>query len=156
MGNETENRKLIMQQIDNKMSAYRGTATIPPPGEGWIQAIRMALNMTQEQLAKKIGITPQSLSDFEKREKNGTITLNSLRQVAKALEMELLYAIVSREETLEQIIDGKAMEKAREIVNRTDDNMKLEGQGTGPGSLMRAFENKRKELNNEIPKFLWD
>src|ERR1700674_1046039 len=107
---KTENRKLVMQQIDNKMSAYRGMATIPPPGEGWIQAIRTALNMTQEQLAKKIGITPQSLSDFEKREKNGTITLNSLRQVAKALEMELLYAIVSREETLEQIIDGKAME----------------------------------------------
>lgn len=153
---KTENRKLILQQIDNKMSAYRGLASTTQPGDGWIQAIRSALNMTQEQLARKMGVSKQNISEFEKREKNGTITLNSLKQVAKALEMELVYALTTREETLEQIIDGKAMEKAREIVNRTNENMELEGQGTNPASLMRAFENKRKELNNEIPKFLWD
>jgi predicted DNA-binding mobile mystery protein A len=153
---KTENRKLVLQQIDNRMSAYRGLVSIPQPGEGWIQAIRTALNMTQEQLAKKMGITPQSLSDFEKREKNGTITLNSLKLVARALGMDLVYAITTAEETLEQIIDGKAMEKAREIVNRTATSMELEDQGNSPASLMKAFENKRKELNNEIPKFLWD
>ena len=140
------NRKLVREQVDNKMRPYNPLAGIPTPGDGWIHAIRTALNMTQEQLAKRIGIKAQSLSDFEKREKNGTITLHSLQQVAKALNMELVYAIASKEETLEEIIDKKAAEKAREIVNRTAKTMELEGQGNDPGELKRAFENKRNEL----------
>jgi predicted DNA-binding mobile mystery protein A len=153
---KTVNRSLVLKQVDNKMKPFSGLAGIPRPGEGWIQAIRTALNMTQEQLAKKMDITAQSLSDFEKREKNGTITLHSLQQVAKALNMELVYAIVPREETLEEIIDKKAAEKAREIVNRTAKTMELEDQGNEPGALLRAFENKKNELKNEMPRFLWE
>jgi predicted DNA-binding mobile mystery protein A len=145
-----------LQQVDNKMKPFIGLSTIQRPGGGWIQAIRMALNMTQEQLAGKMGITAQGLSHFEKREKNGKITLHSLQQVAKALDMELVYAITPKDETLEQIIDEKAGEKAREIVNRTSKSMELEDQGNDPAAIMRAFEEKKNELKNEIPKFLWD
>ena len=153
---KTVNRKLVLQQVDSKMKPFRALVNIPRPGEGWIHAIRTALNMTQEQLAGKMGITTQSLSDFEKREKNGTITLHSLQQVAKALNMELVYAIVPWEETLEEIIDKKAGEKAQEIVNRTAKTMELEDQGNDKGTLIRAFENKKNELKNEMPKFLWE
>ena len=150
------NRKLVLLQVAEKMKPFRVLMDIPRPGEGWIQAIRTALNMTQEQLAKKMGITAQSLSDFEKREKIGNITLHSLHQVAKALDMELVYAIASSKETLEEIIDKKAGEKAREIVNRTSTTMELEDQGNEEVALKRAFENKKAELKNEIPKFLWE
>jgi predicted DNA-binding mobile mystery protein A len=153
---KTVNRKLVLQQVDSKMKPFSGLVGIPRPGQGWIQAIRTALNMTQEQLAGKMGITAQSLSDFEKREKNGTITLNSLQQVAKALDMDLVYAIAPKNETLEQIIDKTATVKARQIVARTARTMELEDQANNPEALARAFEEKKNELKNEIPKFLWD
>jgi predicted DNA-binding mobile mystery protein A len=153
---KTVNRKLVLQQVDNKIQPFSRLAGISPPGNGWIQAIRTALNMTQEQLAGKMGITAQSLSDFEKREKNGTITLHSLQLVAKALDMDLVYAIAPRGKTLEEIVDKKAGEKAQEIVNRTTKTMELENQENDQRTIKRAFENKKNELKNEIPKFLWD
>jgi hypothetical protein len=70
--------------------------------------------------------------------------------------MGVVYAIASRKETLEEIIDKKAGEKAREIVNRTSTTMELEDQGNEEVALKRAFENKKTELKNEIPKFLWE
>jgi hypothetical protein len=74
----------------------------------------------------------------------------------KALGMELVYAIVPRDETLEKIIDNKAGEKAQEIVTRTSKSMEIEDQGNNPAALTRAYEEKKSELKNEIPKFLWD
>lgn len=91
---------------------------------------------------------------FEKRDKNGTITLHSLQQVAKAVEMELVYAIAPKNETLEQIIDKTATVKATQIVARTTRTMELEDQANNQEALERAFEEKKNELKTEIPKFL--
>ena len=151
-----KNQKLVLTQVDSKLKGFSGVVNLPKPGAGWIHAIRTALNMTLEQLAKKIGITPQSLKDFEKREKEGTISLKSLEQVAVALNMKLIYAIAPAEGTLEDIVNDKATEKAQEIVNRTALTMELEDQGNTPGRLMQAFEDKKNKLKNEMPKFLWD
>jgi predicted DNA-binding mobile mystery protein A len=153
---EAKNRKLVLQQIDSKIKPFSGLENIPGPGNGWINGIRTALNMTLEQLAKKMGITKQSLQDFEKREKQGTITLNTIRQVATALDMKLIYAIVPKEGSLEEKVENRVWEKAKEIVDRTSNTMELEDQANEPGRIMRAYEEKKNELRQEIPKFLWD
>lgn len=152
----TKNRRLILQQLDSKMKSLTPLATIPAPSSGWIHSIRTTLNMTLEQLAKKLGITLQSLKDFETREKQGTITLKSLKEVAGALDMKLVYALVPKDKSLIDIVEDKVWEKAKDIVNRTSDSMVLEDQGNEKGRLMQAFEDKKNELRNEMPKFLWD
>ena len=150
------NKRLILEQLDAKIKLYNEVAHIPPPGDGWIQGIRTALNMTLGQLAKKMKITSPSLKNFETREKQGNITLNSLKQIANALDMQLVYAIIPKEGSLDDMVDAKAWEKAREIVNRTANTMALEDQANEQGRLMQAFQDKKNELKNEIPKFLWD
>ena len=149
-------RLLRLRKLDSKSKPYSEAADTPPPGEGWINGIRTALNMTLGQLAKKAGVTTQSVKDFETREKQGTITVNSLKQLAEALDMQLVYAIIPKVGTIEDKVDGKAEEKAREIVHRTANTMALEDQGISSARLTQALYEKKNELKDEIPKFLWD
>src|SRR5450755_1256084 len=152
---EAKNRKLVLQQIDSKIKPFSGLENIPGPGNGWINGIRTALNMTLEQLAKKMGITKQSLQDFEKREKQGTITLNTIRQVATALDMKLIYAIVPKEGSLEEKVENRVWEKAKEIVDRTSNTMELEDQANEPGRIMRAYEEKKSPNSYGIRNFIY-
>lgn len=149
-------RKLILEQTSRKLKPFEPIVHIPVPPEGWVKTVRTALNMSLVQLAKRMGIKSPSLKNFEKREKAGTITLQSLRDIAEAMDMKLIYAIVPREGSLEDMVDQKATEKAREIVNRTSISMSLEDQENPKERLRSAFEEKRNELKTEIPKFLWD
>jgi predicted DNA-binding mobile mystery protein A len=151
-----QTRQLVLQQLDQKINTLKAAVSVPPPGRGWIHGVRTALNMTLEQLATKMSITPQSLQDFEKREKQGTITLRSLQQVARALDLQFVYGFVPAEGTLEDKVKAKAIEKAQEIVNRTAQTMELEDQGNEKDQLLKAFTDKKNELMQEIPKFLWD
>ena len=70
--------------------------------------------------------------------------------------MQLIYAMVPNDGSLEELVDKKAMEMAKEIVNRTSQSMKLEDQENEKARLMNSYVEKKNELKNEVPKFLWD
>lgn len=83
---------------------------------GWIKAIRISLGMSMQQLGNRLGVTRQTIHDLEKRETDGAITIKSLRQVGKALDMELVYGFVPKDGTLDALIDRKVRELAETIV----------------------------------------
>jgi predicted DNA-binding mobile mystery protein A len=149
-------RRQILNQISEKLKGYKLVLDNHPPAGGWIYAIRTALNMSLPQLAERADKSAQGIKGLETREKTGAITIQSLREVAAALDMELVYAIVPRNKTLKQIVDEKAEEKAKEIVKRTSNTMTLEDQKLKEHKLMAFVMDKKEELKNEMPKFLWD
>jgi predicted DNA-binding mobile mystery protein A len=149
-------QRLLLEQLDRKILPFKAVANIPVPETGWIYAVRKALNMSLSQLGKKIGVTPQAVRAMEQREKNGTISLKSLHDVAKALNMQVIYALVPTQESLEEKVEDRVWQVAQDIVNRTSQSMKLEDQENEKARLMRAYNEKKEELRNEIPKFLWD
>ncbi len=149
-------QKLIREQLDKKISRCTGADETLIPPNGWIYSIRKALNMSLRQLGKRLGITPQSVKEIEERERMGTISLKVLRQVAKALDMKLVYVFLPNESSLEQMIEKRAREVAREIVNRTSVSMHLENQGLSDREIEKAIKEKAQELKNEIPPYLWD
>jgi predicted DNA-binding mobile mystery protein A len=151
-----KNQKLVLGQVNSKVKAFASLGNIPPPGQGWINGIRTALNMTLEQLAGKIGISAQSLSEIEKREKGGSVNIKSLKQISKALNMKLVYAILPQQGDLENMIEETAFKKAKEIVNRTTQTMALEDQAVTGTRLEQIIEDKKNELIIEMPKYLWD
>jgi predicted DNA-binding mobile mystery protein A len=126
------------------------------PSTGWINALRTALQMSLRQLSAKIAIAPQSLKDMESREVAGTITLNTLRDVANAMDMQLVYGFVSKHESLEQMIEKRAKVLATEIVMRTNNTMTLEDQQISASRIEKAIEQKTNEIKSEMPKYLWD
>lgn len=101
------------------------------PSGGWIRAIRTSLGMSVRQVAKRIGITQQSVARLEKNEADDTITLKSLRKAAEALDCRLVYVLVPKEGGLQGIVHKQALRKARDIVHPVDHSMMLEAQDVG-------------------------
>ncbi|MEO5948269.1 MAG: mobile mystery protein A [Chitinophagaceae bacterium] len=149
-------RVLQIQQLNTKMDAFAESASVSMPPTGWIKAIRIAIGMSLQQLGKKLSISKQSMLEMERREKEGTITLNALKAAAEALDMELVYGFVPKDGTLENMIDRKARELATTIVMRTSNTMKLEDQKNSDARIKKAIEEKAATFKNELPKILWD
>ena len=149
-------QKIILGQIDRKIRQLGKSENVTVPSPGWIFAIRKALGMSLRQLGSRMGITPQSVKEMEEREKNGTISLNVLRQFAKSMNMKLIYGFIPKQKSLEKLVEERAAQLAEEIVTRTSISMELEDQKIGAKLIRKAIKDKAYELKQEMPKYLWD
>jgi len=151
-----KNSLLVIRQLDKKLKGPYAVYEANQPARGWVNLIRKTLKMSLRQLANRMSITPQSLSNIESREKEGTITLNKLREAAEALDMHLVYAFIPKDGSLEKMIERKALERAEKIVLRTSTTMKLEDQGNSKERITQAIAEMTEEIKREMPKSLWD
>jgi predicted DNA-binding mobile mystery protein A len=83
----------------------------PPPGGGWVRAIREALGMSQFELGERAGVSQPRVAQIEHAEVEGTIELATLGRAAAALGCSLSYAIVPCK-PLEAIIQERALQQA--------------------------------------------
>jgi len=126
------------------------------PNNSWIKTIRTTLNMTLEQLGKKLNITKQGAKRIEDSEAAGTITLNSLKEVGNALEMKFVYGFVPIDGSIDSLLDRKSRKLAEKIILRTDQNMILENQEINKNVLEKAIEDLSDKLKFELKKAIWD
>lgn len=148
--------RLLSEQLDAKLVFFQQAKDVPIPSEGWIHAIRTAFQMSLRQLGIRMGITLQGAKIMEAREWAGAITIKTLREVAKALNMKLVYGFVPIEGSVQDMIDDRALALARQIVLRTWASMKLEDQENASERLQKAIKERAEELKRELPKLLWD
>lgn len=149
-------KSLQLQQLDHKISEFAKLKQVAMPPTGWIKAIRISIGMSMQQLGNKLSISKQAVLDIEKREKDGAITIKSLREIAKALDMQLVYGFVPNESTLEAMIEKRAYQLAKDIVMRTSNTMHLEDQGNSKARIEKAIEERAEMIKNKLPKLLWD
>ena len=152
----TEQKRLLLTQLDKKIAHFLEARNQPVPGEGWIYSIRAALGMSLKQLGNRLKMTPQGVKDLERREKDGSLTLQKLRDVATALDMQLVYGLVPKDNTLDRMIEKRAMELAREIVLRTSQTMYLENQGLDENTIKEAINLRAEKIKKEMPNDLWN
>jgi predicted DNA-binding mobile mystery protein A len=125
------------------------------PVKGWIRSIREALGMSGRQLAARIQVEVPRISEMEKSETQGNITLKSLRRAAEAMECELVYAFVPKI-GLEASLRTQAEKTAKKNMGIVSHTMRLEDQ-----ELSREAESKqlRKMIDDWVkdpPRWLWD
>ncbi len=149
-------RNLLIEQLDQKLQPFSQSRKVLVPERGWINTIRTTLNMTMAQLGTKLNITRQGVKRIEESEANGTITLNSLKGVANAMDLKLVYGLVPKEGTIHSLIQEKAEILAKKIVLRTNQNMKLENQGIGDEKITKTIKELADEIKREMRKSLWD
>ena len=150
------NNKLQFQQLNEKMLQLAGMQHVIVPPIGWIKAIRNGIGMSMEQLGKKLSITKQGVMDIEKREKEGAITIKSMQEIAKAIDMQFVYGFVPDAGSLDQMIEMRSLEMAKTIVQRTSTTMKLEDQVNSKERIEKAIKERAAEIINKTPKILWD
>jgi hypothetical protein len=70
--------------------------------------------------------------------------------------MQLVYAFVPNEGSLDAMIEKRAKELATKIVMRTANTMKLENQANSKKRIEQAIKERTEEIKKELPKILWD
>jgi len=100
------------------------------PAAGWLRAIREALGMSTTELARRLNMSPQGVSDLERSEAEEGIRLTSLRKVADALDCDLEYVLVPRHPGgLQGQVTEQALRVARAELAPVRHTMALEAQG---------------------------
>jgi predicted DNA-binding mobile mystery protein A len=115
-----KNLPLVRQQLDKTLTLFDSVLDLAPPSRGWIRAVRGALGMSGRQLARRLGLTQQSVARMEKDEVTGALTIKTLRRVAESLDCVLVYGIVPRE-NLESIVHDRARTIAHDRQDMVDD-----------------------------------
>ncbi len=149
-------KSLQLQQLNSKMQRFAALQQVATPPTGWIKAIRTAMGMSLQQLGNKLHISKQGVMDMEKREKEGSITIRSLREIARVMDMQLVYGFVPNDGSLDALIEKRATQLATQIVMRTANTMKLEDQANSEKRIEAAIRERAAAIQHEMPKILWD
>lgn len=149
-------KQIILEQLDQKSSLLVEAMKNPVSENGWVFSIRKGLNMTLEQLGNKLGISKQGVRSIEESETNGSISIKSLKEVAKVLDMQLVYGFVPNKGSFSSYVEDKSKELAKRIVMRTHQTMQLENQGNREIIIQKAIEDLTFEIKQEMRRSLWD
>jgi predicted DNA-binding mobile mystery protein A len=149
-------KKLLIEQLDQKLLPFQKTELVLIPQKGWINTIRIGLNMTMKQLGAKLNITRQGIKNIEESEAKGSLSINALKEVGEVLDLKFVYGFVPKDGSIDNLINLKADKLAQRIVLRTNQNMKLEDQGIGKAKIKESIKELAAEIKREMRKSLWD
>jgi predicted DNA-binding mobile mystery protein A len=140
----SEFRNLRLKQLDRSLEQYQAARKVLRPSKGWIRAIRQALGVSSGELARRLGTSRQLPLQLEKGEAEDRITLKSLRVVANALDCDLVYALVPRAASMEELLENRVRTEARQRVLGVEHSMALENQAVG--NLGEAVETEARRV----------
>lgn len=147
---------LRLQQLEESLAPFRQVADLPVPTGGWVKAIRAALGITNVQLARRLGRkASQTVEDMLASEAKGTIKLNTLRELAAALDGRLVYAIVPNK-PLNEIRRERAYAVANNLLGAISHSMVLEDQGLTAQEHGRAIDRLASKLLAGSSRKLWE
>ena len=151
-------RKIARQQLDSwHVSRYpkARAALLKKPLSGWIRTVRYVLGMSGRQLAERLGVSKNSVSAMEKREREGTVTIRTMMRVAEAMDCTFFYGFLPNG-SFEDIVRRRAEAVARGRMERIDGMMKLEGQELPRAAARKAWEREVVNLVDHTPGILWE
>lgn len=149
-------KTLIQKQMDELIQTFVSGKQNAQTSAGWIQSVRLALGMSLRQLAERVGVSVSALTNFEKREQTDAVSLATLKKAANAMDMELVYYFKPKDGSIKNTVEKQARKKAQEILNQSNQTMKLEDQETNSSSQELELERLTKDIMSKMPQNLWD
>jgi len=150
-----ENRALIRKQLDQRLNLFAVVKNSPLPMRGWIRAIRDALGMTGQQLARRLGVQKQRITALEKGEVEGTVTINSMRKAAEAMDCVFVYALLPRD-SLQENVERQARKYAEKIHATVQHSMLLEKQGLTADESGQGIKANTEKFVRETARDMWE
>jgi len=95
--------------------------------------------MSGTELAARMGVSQQVVSEIERSERLATAKLDTLARAASAMECELVYALVPRT-TLEETVRAQAQRKAERHLAQVVHHGRLESQEVSPAEYAAQVE----------------
>lgn len=125
------------------------------PSDGWIATVRKALGMSGADLARRLGVTRARVSQAERAEREGGITLKAMEDFAEAMGCRFVYAIVPAEGRIEDVVAAQARKKAEALVARASTHMALERQALPEKKNKAEVDRIARALMEDPPPGFW-
>jgi predicted DNA-binding mobile mystery protein A len=148
-------RILARRQLDKRLNILRMPDIFARPPRGWIKAIREALGMTTAQLAKRIGVSQPRVVAIEKAEKGSSITLDSLERAARAMDCQVVYALIPRK-PLDDMVRERDNMLPKKRLQSTRHSMALEAQSVEGSDEEEQLKRLSERLINKAGSGLWE
>jgi predicted DNA-binding mobile mystery protein A len=140
-----EFRDLRLQQLAAIIDMFPDAKQAGRPARGWLRAVREALGISQQEVATATKVKRQSIIGFEQAEARDRITLRNLRRVADAMGCELVYAIVPKSGSIQELAEQRTRSEATERVLSVEHTMALEDQA--PGGVKELIDRETKRMS---------
>ena len=137
-------RRTAREGLERRLGPWRDQASLTPQA-GWIRAIRDALGMSTRELAARAGISAPRVSQIERAELDGSLTLATLHRIAEALDCRVEYALVPRR-PLDAMVREQARAKAEGVLRVVDHTMAMEDQRTDEYARRSELDRAAEEL----------
>ena len=118
---------LAIEQVNRRLKSIRAAFRDAKVKPGWIRYMRQSLSMTLKKLAERSGVSTATVAQAERSEVVGKITIRTLKEMAKAMECEFVYAFIPKV-GIDEILKKEAIKKAKQILSTADTHMTLEDQ----------------------------
>ena len=138
-----EFRRLRLKQLVSALKQFQAAPVYSRPQRGWIRAIREATGVTVRELANRLETVPSNVIALEKSEADYRISLGSLRDVADALGCKLVYVLLPKAGSIQELSEERARARASENVRAVEHTMALEDQAVGGVEEKIEEETKR-------------
>jgi predicted DNA-binding mobile mystery protein A len=148
-------KRLMRQQIQDKIDKINVPGVDKIQKEGWIRTIRKALGMSINDLAHRLDCKSSNITLLEKNEVTSKIKLETLEKVAEAMNCRLVYAFIPQDNSLEEIIKTQARLVAKRIVQKNNHSMKLEDQGISKEQMKQQEDDVYKKILDDASIKLW-
>ena len=127
--------------------------TLPP--EGWLCTVRNALGMSAAALARRLGKSRALVSNTEKAELDGGVTIKTMQSMAQAMNCRFVYAIVP-EKDIETVLKDRAKKKASKQVVESSKHMALEQQSLSKKQIAFEVERLSQNMLRDMPSDFWN
>ncbi|MUZ74903.1 mobile mystery protein A [Agrobacterium vitis] len=145
-------RQQYIRMIDEASHQLRD---LTPASEGWITTMRKALGMTGTQMGKRVGITRAAISQSERNERDGVITVQQMQKLAEAMGGRYVHAIILPK-PIDEILLEQARKKATATIKRSSAHMALESQSLSKAQNRIEIERLAQQLLLSQPSDFWD
>ena len=140
------------EKVNQAASKIRDIS-IPP--EGWICTVRNALGMSAAALARRLSKTRALVSNTEKAELDGGVTLKTMQSMAEAMNCRFIYAIVP-EDSIKVILQTRAKDKAQKRVAESSKHMALEAQSLSQKQIAFEVERLTSDMLKNMSGDFWN
>lgn len=109
-----------MRVLDREQELFREAAQKLTAREGWLKEIRQTMGFSASEVARKMGMNRSEVFRMEERETRKRITLESLEKMAEALDCRVVYAVIPKKGTFEDLMlkrlkDGESGEDGSKL-----------------------------------------
>ena len=118
-----------------------------------LKQMREKLGMTQEQLAKRAGVTQSMIAEIESGKSNNLFII-TIQKLAEALNCTAMIGLTPQK-NLDAILDERSTKLALEIISATSGSTAIELQLPDKGFIDSQFQKTKEDILKYHRSALW-